>query len=93
MAKLKDAIGPRTAHFYLGSDAHIVKTFANEGTCLLSIAQGNLRRAVQLHYVRSVLKIPQVSDSVQVPRISGPQDLNSKEVSVLVRVASISYQP
>jgi molecular chaperone HtpG len=89
LAKLKEAMGPRTAHYYLGSDSQIVRTFANEGTCLLSIAQSNPRRAVQLDYVTNVLKIPQVPDSVQVVRTYGPQDLNSKEVSVLVRVASI----
>jgi molecular chaperone HtpG len=89
LAKLTEVIGARAAHYYLGSDAQIVRTFANEGTCLLSIAQSNPRRAVQLNYLTNVLKIPQVPDSVQVVRTYGPQDLSSKEVSVLVRVASI----
>jgi molecular chaperone HtpG len=89
IAKLKEVIGSRTAHYYLGSDSQIVRTFANEGSCLLSIAQSNPRRAVQLNYVTNVLKIPQVPDSVQVVRTYDPRDLTSKEVSVLVRVASI----
>jgi molecular chaperone HtpG len=87
--KLKDVIGARTAHYYLGSDSQIVRTFANEGSCLLSIAQSNPRRAVQLNYVTNELKIPQVPDSVQVVRTYSPQDLNAKEVSVLIRIAAI----
>jgi molecular chaperone HtpG len=89
LAKLKEFVGARTAHYYLGSDPQIIRTFANEGTCLLSIAQSNPRRTVHLNYVTNVLKIPQVPDSVQVVRTYGPKDLTSKEVSVLVRVASI----
>jgi molecular chaperone HtpG len=89
LAKLKEIIGGRTAHYYLGSDLQIIRTFANEGSCLLSVAQSNPRRAVHLNYINNVLKIPQVPDSVQVVRTYGPQELNSKEVSVLVRIASI----
>jgi molecular chaperone HtpG len=89
LAKLKEVMGTRSAHYYLGSDSQIVRTFANEGTCLLSMAKSNPRRAVQLNYVTNVLKISQVPDSVQVVRTYGPHDLNSKEVSVLVKIASI----
>lgn len=89
LAKLKEIIAGRTTHYYLGSDLQIIRTFANEGTCLLSVAQSNPRRAVHLHYINNVFRIPQVPDAVQVVRIYGPQELTSKEVSVLVRIASI----
>lgn len=89
LAKLKDAIAGRAAHYYLGSDQQIMRTFANEASCLLVVAQSNPRRAVQLNYVQNVLKIPQVPDAVQVLRTYKPEELSSKEVSVLIRIASI----
>jgi molecular chaperone HtpG len=66
-----------------------MKTFANEGTSLLQIVQGQPRRTVQEHYLIQTLKIPQVPDRVQVTRIYQPSELNVREASILVRTASI----
>jgi molecular chaperone HtpG len=89
LGKVKEFIGGRAAHYYTGSDSQIIQTFANEGTCLLSIAQSNPRKTVQLNYVMSTLKMSQVPDSVQVLRTYDPRELNIKEASVLIRIASI----
>jgi molecular chaperone HtpG len=89
LAKLTEFIAGRSAHYYLGSDPQIIRTFANEGSCLLSIAQSNPRRTIQLNYVMNTLKIPQVPDHVQVVCTYGPLDLNSREASVLIRIAAI----
>ena len=41
LGDIKAYIGKRTAQYYTGSDQHIINTFANEGSCLFQIAQGN----------------------------------------------------
>jgi len=82
-------VGSRTAHYYTGTDHHIMKTFANEGTCLLHVVQGNPRRAVQLHYLTHILRIAQVPDSVQITRKYKSTDLTAREASVLLKIASI----
>ena len=89
LGDVKAHLGSRTAHYYLGTDQHILKTFASEGTCLLHVVQSNPRRQVQHYYLTNTLKIPQVPDSVQITRTYGPTDLTAREVSVLLRIASI----
>jgi molecular chaperone HtpG len=89
MGEVKSYIGTRTAHYYTGSDHHIMTTFANAGTCLLQVVQNNPRRNVQLHYLTHILRIPQVPDSVQITRTYGPTELTAPEASVLLRIASI----
>jgi molecular chaperone HtpG len=89
LGKVSEVVGARAAHYYMGTDSQIIQTFANEGTCLFSIAQTNPRRTVQHNYVVNILKMAQVPDSVQVVRIYDPSELNVKEASVLIRIASI----
>ena len=89
MAAVMSHVGSRTAHYYAGTDHHIMKTFANEGTCLLHVVQGNPRRAVQLHYLTHILRIAEVPDSVQITRKYNPRDLTAREASVLLKIASI----
>lgn len=89
LGEVKSYIGRRTAHYYTGTDRHILTTFANEGAYLLQVAQSNPRRKVQLHYVTGILQVPQVPDSAQVTRIYQGTELNVREASVLLRIASI----
>ena len=89
LSKVRHYLGARAAHYYLGSDAQIIKTFANESSCLLTVAQSNPRRTVQQQYIANTLKIPQVPDSVRVTRIYSPGELTVEEASILFRVASI----
>lgn len=89
LGEIESYIGTRIAHYYTGNDQHILTTFANEGTYLLQVAQSNPRRQVQLHFVTNTLKTPLVPDSAQVTRIYKGIDLTMREVSVLVRIASI----
>ncbi len=87
--EIKSYIGTRITQYYTGNDRHILSTFANEGAHLLQVAQSNPRRQVQLHYVTQILKIPSVPDSAQVTLIYKGTDLTMREVSVLIRIASI----
>jgi len=89
LGEVKPYIGNRTAHYYTGTDRHILSTFANEGAYLLHVAQGNPRRKVQLHYVTSILGISQVPDSAQVTRKYEGMELTIREASVLLRIGSI----
>jgi molecular chaperone HtpG len=89
LGDVKTHVGPRTVHYYIGTDQHILKTFASEGTCLLQVVQSNPRRQVQHYYLTNILKILQVPDSVQITRTYGPADLTAREASVLLRIASI----
>jgi molecular chaperone HtpG len=89
LGNIKSYVVNRTAHYYGGNDQLIMKTFANEGTCLLQMVQGNPRRAVQEHYLEHTLRIPKVPDNVQLTRVYKPQELNVREASVLLRTASI----
>jgi molecular chaperone HtpG len=89
LGEIKQYLGTRAAYYYTGTDRHILATFANEGTCLLQIAQGNPRRKLQLHYVRNILAIPQVPDSAQITHIYNGKELTVREASVLLRIASI----
>ncbi len=87
--ELKSYIGARTAHYYTGTDRHIMTTFANEEAYLLQIAQGNPRRKVQLHYVTNILIMMQVPDSAQITRAYKGTELSAPEASVILKTASI----
>ena len=89
LADLKTHIGKRNAHYYLGTDRQILVTFGNESSCLVQVAQANPRRSVQLHYLRSVLSVPEVPDSAQITRLYGGAELTVAEASVLLRVSAI----
>ena len=89
MGDLKSYAGTRTVRYYTGSDRHIMTTFSSEGTCLLLVVQGNPRRNVQLKYLTQILKIPQIPESVQITHKYGASEITPREVSVLLRIASI----
>jgi molecular chaperone HtpG len=89
LGQVREYLGQRSAHYYLGSDEQIIRTFANEGACILSVAQSNPRRAVQLHFITTTLGIAQIPDSVTVTRIYDQREINVKEASVLIRIAAI----
>ena len=82
-------IGSKPTHYYAGTDLHIINTFANEGACLLQVAQNPLRRRVQLHYLSTTLGVAEVPDSVRVTRTYDPRELTAAEASVLLRISSI----
>jgi molecular chaperone HtpG len=82
-------VAAKNAHYYLGTDAKIIATFASDQTHLFQVAQMNPRRAVQLHYLQSILKVPQVPDSPQVIKIYKGSELSTPEASTLLRIAAI----
>ncbi|XLS16196.1 hypothetical protein ACKN7S_02150 [Bradyrhizobium sp. RDM4] len=82
-------VASRSVHYYTGNDRHMLTTFANEGACLLQVVQVNPRRSVQLRYLSEILKVPQVPDTVQITKVYEGPELTSKEVSILLRIASI----
>ena len=88
LGELKSRIGSRTAHFYIGSDQQIIQTFSGQGACLLLVAQGNPRRAIQLQWLQQ-LGIQQVPDSPRILRTYKGSELSVSEGSIVVRVASI----
>jgi molecular chaperone HtpG len=89
LGQLKAHIGSRKAHYYIGRDAQILLTFANENLCLVQVAQANPRRNVQLHWVQNELKLEQVPDAAQVTRVYTASELTVPEASVLVKTISI----
>lgn len=89
LGKLGLHIGTRTTHFYTGTDAQVISTFANEGSCLVRVSQGNPRRQVQLAYLQNVLGVAQVPDAAQITRRYTASDLTRQEASVLLRVGAI----
>lgn len=88
LGDLKSRIGSRVAHYYIGSDQQIVQTFSGQGACLFQIAQGNPRRALQLHWLQQ-LNIQQVPDSPRILRTYKGSELDWSEGAIVVRVASI----
>jgi molecular chaperone HtpG len=88
LGDLKLKIGTRLAHYYTGSDPQIIQTFSGQGTCLFQIAQGNPRRAIQLHWLQQ-LNIQQVPDSPRILRTYKGSELDFTEGSIVLRVASI----
>ena len=55
--------GARSTLHYTGRDEQIVRTFANENTCLLQIAQATPRRQVQQQYVATIPGVPSLPDT------------------------------
>jgi molecular chaperone HtpG len=86
--EVKTLIGDKRAQYYAGTDRHIIATFANEGSHLFQVAQGQPRKNIQLHYLRK-LGVSEVPDSVRVTRTYDPQELTLAEASVALRIASI----
>lgn len=89
LSGLKAHVAGRTVHYYTGTDRHILTTFAGDGICLLHVAQASPRRKVQVHYLTSVLQVPQVPDAAQVTRQYKGTELSMPEASVLLRIGSV----
>lgn len=89
LSDVKAFVGSRGVHYYTGTDADMLATFANEELCLLQVAQVNPRRNVQIQYLTSVLGIPVVPDSAQVKKDYSISDLSHAEASIILRTASI----
>lgn len=88
LGDIKRFVGKRTVQYYSGSDRQIINTFANEDSVLLQTAQGQSRRRIQLHFLRT-MKIEEVPDSVQVTRVYEAHEVSSSEASVLLHIAAI----
>jgi molecular chaperone HtpG len=89
LGEVKAYLGTRSAHYYVGTDQQILRTFANDDTLLFHVAQGQPRRKVQLAYLKNILHIPLVPDSAQVTRVYKGTELTAPEASVILRTASI----
>lgn len=89
LGEVQANVGSRSVHYYAGTDRHILTTFANESACLLHVVQANPRRNVQLRYLREILKIEQVPDSVQITKTYDGPELTAREASILLRIANI----
>ena len=89
LGEIKTHIGTRTTQYYIGNDQQILSTFANESSHLLHVAQSNPRRQIQVYYITNILKIPEVPNSAQVIREYKGMELNMREASVMIRIASI----
>jgi molecular chaperone HtpG len=89
LADVQDHIGKRNALFYSGVDQQIIRTFGNESTALLLVAQNPPRRNVHLQYIQRFLKISEVPNAAQVTRTYSGIELSVAEASVLVRIGSI----
>lgn len=88
LGELKARIESRVAHYYGGSDPQILQTFSGQGTCLFQIAQGNPRRALQIHWLQQ-LNVQQVPDSPRILRTYKTSELDWSEGAIVVRVVSI----
>jgi molecular chaperone HtpG len=88
LGDLKSHIGSRVAHYYVGSDRQIIQTFSGQGACLFQVAQGNPRRAIQLHWLQQ-LGVQQVPDSPHVLRTYKGSEMDWALGSIIVRSASI----
>jgi molecular chaperone HtpG len=88
VGELKSRIAGRVAHYYSGSDSQIVQTFSGHGACLLQTAQSNPRRSIQLWWLGQH-NIQQVPDSPRILHVYAASELNSYEVSIVVRTAAI----
>ena len=89
LGEVQAHVGSRSAHYYVGTDQHMLTTFANDGACLLHVVQANPRRNVQLRYLSEILNIAQVPDTVQITKVYEGPELTVREASVLLRIASI----
>jgi molecular chaperone HtpG len=89
LGEVQAHVGSRSVHYYVGTDRHMLTTFANDGACLLHVVQVNPRRSVQLRYLSEILKVPQVPDTVQITKVYGGPELTHREASILLRIASI----
>jgi molecular chaperone HtpG len=86
--QIQKFVGKKSVQYYAGADKRIINTFANEGSVLFQIAQGQFRRRTQLHFLKT-LKIQEVPDSVLVTRVYESHELSASEASVLLRIAAI----
>lgn len=86
--ELGQAIGTRTAHYYMGNDKETVKTFSGLGACLFQVAQPNPRRTVQLHWLRQ-RGVQQIPDSPRILRTYSGSELDWVEGSIIVRATAI----
>ena len=74
--------------FYAGRDQTVLQRFAGEQTNLVHVSQANPRRTLQLRYLKSILRIERVPETVIVDRIAGTA-LSLDEAMFLVRVRGV----
>ena len=84
---LQHCIG-RTSYYYVGHEAAILQTFANETSSVLHVSPNQPRRQLQIQYIQRVLKVAEVPDRATVLHEYLPTELSIEEASLLARIGS-----
>jgi molecular chaperone HtpG len=79
----------KTVHYYTGHDEHIINTFAHAGSSLLHLSPNNPRRQVQLHYIKTLLGLPEVPDKATILKEFKGSELSIAEASLLARISYV----
>lgn len=89
--KLGDVAGyqpDRTKHYYSGRDRATVNRFSSERANLFHVSQAPPRRTLQLGFLTSISRLPEVPDRTRVDRVSS-LTLSFEEAMFLVRVRGV----
>ena len=89
LGELEKLRGGRKYYFYTGRDEQIIQSFNAESANLILIGQTNPRRQIQVHYLKTVLQIEEVSDAPQVVKEVDDIQLTLSEASLAVKVATV----
>lgn len=76
-------------HWYTGTDADQINTFASEDSPLIRVSQTNPRREVQQRYLRDILQLPEIPNEVSIVETYSPGDLSFDEVALMLAIARV----
>lgn len=89
LAKLRGEYPEIDLHWYAGTDPDIIGVFASEDAPLIRVSQQNPRRELQHRYLRDILKLPEVPNTVSVLETYKPSELSWDEVTLTLAIGRV----
>lgn len=88
LGELGDWSGKQPLHYYQGRRQEDINLFASPQQPLLVVSSANPRRALQLQYIRQVLRLAEIPDKPQVGHVFQVPELDFPEASFLVKISA-----
>jgi molecular chaperone HtpG len=89
LSELATLIEGFTPYYYKGKDQVLIKQFSCEGNILFTLSNQGAKKGVQEKYLKQIVKVPEVPDSVTITHRYKESELDLKEVSLAFRVKNV----
>ncbi|MDD1963754.1 ATP-binding protein [Pseudomonas putida] len=91
LGELKSAYPDIPLQWYEGNDPELIKQYGSSDIPLLRVSQSHPRREVQTRYLRKILQIPSIPDTVTILAEYELNELSRDEVSLTIMLGKVLH--